>query len=119
MPLYRWWWQAARVRGAEGWWSSGPHHYIETENNPLSNKMNATVLRAKALQSDYVLCMGSDDSAPQSICLIRAQMREGIDFIGLTDFYFYHIPTRKAMYWGGYPGTAQRADRWRRARAEC
>lgn len=80
-----------------------PYHYIETENNPLSNKMNATVLRAKALQSDYVLCMGSDDILhPNLFALLERKMREGIDFIGLTDFYFYHIPTRKAMYWGGY-----------------
>jgi hypothetical protein len=29
-------------------------------------------------------------------------MRKGIDFIGVTDCYFYDTVSKKSLYWGGY-----------------
>ncbi len=75
--------------------------YIEIANQPLATKMNATTLAARG--SDYVICMGSDDIlSPELFDEYRRLMDEGWDFIGVTDFYFYDLTTRKALYWGGY-----------------
>jgi hypothetical protein len=77
--------------------------YIEIENSPLSTKMNAPVKVAKSLGVDYVLCMGSDDILhPDVLIEYLKYMRAGIDYIGVTDFYFYDTDSRHSAYWGGY-----------------
>ena len=65
--------------------------------------MNAPLKIAKELGVDYVLCMGSDDILhPNTLLEYLKYMRSEIDFIGVTDFYFYDTTSRKSAYWGGY-----------------
>lgn len=78
-------------------------HYIEIPNKPLAVKMNATTLKAKELDSDYVICMGSDDIIhPDLMREYLKWMQKKTDFIGVTDFYFYDTESGKSLYWGGY-----------------
>lgn len=77
--------------------------YIEIPNEPLAAKVNATTYACKDLNVDYVLCMGSDDIiSPELLNEYGKLMRKGIDFIGVTDFYFYDTVSGKSLYWGGY-----------------
>lgn len=76
---------------------------IEIPNEPLSAKVNATTFACKNLGVHYVLCMGSDDIiSPELLNEYGKHMRKGIDFIGLTDCYFYDTVSKKSLYWGGY-----------------
>lgn len=77
--------------------------YIEIPNEPLAAKVNASVYAAKNFKPDYILCIGSDDIiTPELMKVYEPYMRKGIDFIGVLDFYFYDIVSKKASYWGGY-----------------
>jgi hypothetical protein len=81
-------------------------HYIETNNYPLSDKMNQPLQIAKKLNSDYVICLGSDDVIELSLFNEYVYwMNKGYDFIGLLDFYFLNLPKNKAVYWRGYRGS--------------
>jgi hypothetical protein len=77
--------------------------YIEIPNEPLAAKVNATTYACRNLNVHYVLCMGSDDIiSPELLNEYAKHMRKGIDFIGVTDCYFYDTVSKKALYWGGY-----------------
>lgn len=77
--------------------------YIEIPNEPLGAKVNATTYACRNMGVHYVLCMGSDDIITPELLNHYAQyMRKGIDFIGVTDCYFYDVVSEKALYWGGY-----------------
>jgi hypothetical protein len=79
--------------------------YIEIPNQPLAEKVNAPLLLAKDLNVDYVLCLGSDDIIHPDLMLKYIElMKQGLDFIGVLDFYFYDTNTKKCAYWGGYRG---------------
>lgn len=77
--------------------------YIEIANDPLAAKFNATTIAAKSISPDYVLCLGSDDIIHPSLMreYLKA-MREGYDFIGILDMYFWDTVSGKCLYWGGY-----------------
>lgn len=80
-------------------------NYVEVPNEPLSKKMNASVLEAKKWQPDYVLCLGSDDIVSPAAFrhyLDRINDPRPVDIIGTTDFYFYDTFSGKAAYWDGY-----------------
>lgn len=80
--------------------------FIEIPNQPLAAKVNATTFTAGKLGVDYVLCMGSDDIvSPELLNYYGTLMRKGIDFIGVTDFYFYDTTSKRSLYWGGYRET--------------
>lgn len=80
--------------------------YIEIPNDPLAAKVNASVYAAKNFNPDYILCIGSDDIiTPELMKVYETYMRKGIDFIGVLDFYFYDLVSKKASYWGGYKDT--------------
>lgn len=77
--------------------------YIEIPNEPLAAKVNASTYACKNLGVDYVLCLGSDDiMTPELLDEYAIHMRNGVDFIGVTDFYFYDTVSGKSLYWGGY-----------------
>ncbi len=77
--------------------------YIEMPNDPLAVKMNATVIRAREFNVDYILGVGSDDIiTPELMYKYLEYMNSGIDYIGVTDFYFYDTVSKKSSYWGGY-----------------
>lgn len=79
------------------------YQYIEIPNEPLAAKVNATTYACQNLNVHYVLCMGSDDIiSPELLNHYAQYMRKGIDFIGVTDCYFYDTVSKKALYWGGY-----------------
>jgi hypothetical protein len=81
-------------------------HYIETNNYPLSDKMNQPLQIAKKLNSDYVICLGSDDVIELKLFNEYLYwMNKGYDFIGLLDFYFLNLPKNKSVYWRGYRGS--------------
>lgn len=96
------------VAGSEGELSKNmvekhSFHYIEIPNQPLATKMNATILKAKEFNVNYVLCLGSDDIIhPDLMLKYIEQMEKGVDFIGVLDFYFLETTTKKCLYWGGY-----------------
>lgn len=79
--------------------------YIEIPNTPLSRKINSTLAVAKELKSDYILCLGSDDLISDGLFEIYIEeMKNGTGVVVLGDFYFYDLPSDKAIYWGGYKG---------------
>lgn len=77
--------------------------YIEIPNDPLAEKVNAPVIYAQRLNVSHILCVGSDDLiTPELLKQYIVYMKEGYDYIGVTDFYFYDLITKKSLYWGGY-----------------
>lgn len=77
--------------------------YIEVANDPLARKHNFAVREARRMRPDYLLMMGSDDIVtPEALEVYIQHAKKGIDFIGVTDFYFWDYVTKKASYWGGY-----------------
>jgi hypothetical protein len=96
------------VAGSEGEQSrkmveSKGYIYLEVPNTPLAAKMNATTIKAREFGCDYVLCVGSDDVIHPTLMNQYAKRIDAeIDFIGVTDFYFYDIESKRSLYWGGY-----------------
>lgn len=77
--------------------------YIEQPNQPLAAKMNATIKEALKRDYTHVICVGSDDLlSKELIDEYILLIKQGYQFIGVTDFYFYELETGKASYWGGY-----------------
>jgi hypothetical protein len=75
--------------------------YVEIENQPLALKTNAALKLGH--DCDFFLNIGSDDVIhPDLLNVYIELMKQGYDFIGVTDFYFYNLPTKEALYWGGY-----------------
>jgi hypothetical protein len=78
-------------------------NYIEIANDPLSEKHNSTLIRAKQLKVDYVLCLGSDDIIGDGLFRIYLdEINKKTDVVVLGDFYFYDYDSESAAYWGGY-----------------
>jgi hypothetical protein len=77
--------------------------YIEHTNDKLGQKWNAVTRAARSFNPDYCLMMGSDDvMTPDLFNRYLPYMRNGIDYIGTLDWYFYDTVTRKSLYWKGY-----------------
>jgi hypothetical protein len=77
--------------------------YIETPNEPLAEKMNTTIKAAKSINATHVICLGSDDIiTPALFDKYIEFIREGYDFIGALDWYFYDTVSGKSLYWNGY-----------------
>lgn len=77
--------------------------YVETPNEPLAKKHNEAIKKAKDFNPHCVMLTGSDDIiSVEAFQIYLKKIREGYDFIGTTDFYFWDNKTRKAAYWGGY-----------------
>lgn len=88
-----------------GWIGDSPCPFvtIEIPNEPLAAKVNATTYACRSLDVHYVLCLGSDDIiSPELLNEYAKHMRKGIDFIGITDCYFYDLISKKSTYWAGY-----------------
>jgi len=77
--------------------------YLERPNQPLADKMNATITEGLKRGYTHFICVGSDDLLTKDLVdeYIRL-IRSGYHFIGVLDFYFYELKTGKASYWGGY-----------------
>jgi hypothetical protein len=76
--------------------------YVEVRNNPLCQKTNAAMRLGG--DCDYFFNMGSDDifhpeAFRKYIDIINA---EHFDFVGVLDFYFIDVISKRSLYWGGY-----------------
>lgn len=77
--------------------------YVEVPNDPRWEKGNARTMKAKDWNPDYILALGSDDvPSTDFFTRIDKYLESGYDFIGITDYHFYDVPTGKAAYWEGY-----------------
>jgi hypothetical protein len=71
--------------------------YIETENNPLTAKNNAMMLKAKEFNPDAVVLLGSDDL----ICENVIRWYYSLDtnkVMGFSDIYFYSTQHKITSY---------------------
>ena len=85
-------------------------HYIETPNYPVSNKHNALIKKAKELDVDGVVLMGSDDLVCDNYWKWIMKFTPNEErIIGLKDLYFYSTTTKKLYYWSGYQSGKQTA----------
>lgn len=77
--------------------------YLERPNQPLAEKMNATINEGLKRGYTHFICVGSDDLLTKDLVdEYKRLIRLGYHFIGVLDFYFYELETGKASYWGGY-----------------
>lgn len=100
------------VVGSEGEDSAalaGRHHYVESPNLPLGAKFNAGFLRARDLDPDYVMVLGSDTFFRPSVWKMArvSYMESNPDMLGYLDLYMYDLNTREAVYWAGYKGVRE------------
>lgn len=83
--------------------------YVEVPNDPLGAKMNAASLLAKQTDADYYILLGSDDVIHDDLFKVYLHlMNTGIDYIYVTDCYFFNAEDGSASYWGGYIGNNNR-----------
>jgi len=80
------------------------HHFIEHQNKPLSYKFNAGLQAIREHNPDYVMILGSDDIASDSLFhaykALTLQHEYGV--IGVHDLYFMGLHDKR---WGfGYCG---------------
>ena len=81
--------------------------YIEHPNNPVSDKHNAGVAKAKEIGCNGVILMGSDDIVSDNY-FDFVKSKEGSDsVIGLKDLYFYSTRDKHLTYFKGYANNAQ------------
>lgn len=85
-------------------------HYIEVENNPLSDKHNAMLQVAKDLNVDGVVLMGSDDLVSDSFWtnVYKFSSNEA-NVKGLIDLYFYSTKKQELGHFQGYKNRTQTA----------
>lgn len=106
----------ACVSGSEGPTSrdlvkSYGFHYVEAPNSPLSAKMNRPLELARKLSADYCLMLGSDDLiGVKLMSKYLEHMRNGVDFVYLTDCYFFDTVSKRGLYWGGYMKPNNKGD---------
>jgi len=75
--------------------------YARTENKPLGKKWNkALQLAREGSEATHYLIMGSDDLISQKMWEFFCNF-EG-DFVGLKDYYFYDMESRRLLFWHGY-----------------
>lgn len=85
-------------------------HYIEVVNHPLSNKLNALLDKAKDLNVDGVVVMGSDDLVSNSYWDYVYSLKPNEDvYTGLKDVYFYSTFDKVLGHWKGYKNSQQSA----------
>ena len=83
-------------------------HYIEIDNFPVSNKHNSLLVKAKQLNVDGVVLLGSDDMVSDSyIEFIYKQSKDEFNIIGLRDIFFYETRGKKSGHWLGYGSSNQ------------
>jgi len=78
-------------------------HYIEVDNDPLSDKHDAMITKAKELDVDGVVLMGSDDIVSDSYWDWVYSLDSNAKYLqGLKDIYFYSTKHKQLYYWAGY-----------------
>lgn len=85
------------------------HLYLEHQNKPVSNKMNAGMRLLREHDPDYVITLDSDDFMSDSLfaAYLDAMSVGEHSFVGVTDSYFvsFHLKRAhfdKCFHWDGY-----------------
>lgn len=80
--------------------------YGEYPNDHLGPKWNHAVNLSKSWNPDWLLFVGSDDI--MNMDLFNEYVRRfrnainGPHYIGVYDWYFYDLQSKRALYWAGY-----------------
>ncbi len=83
------------------------HTTIAVNNHPLTRKFNTAAQMAQG--ADYCLMLGSDDFITEKTLRYYLELFDrGIDYIGVTDWWFYDSLTKKSLFWAGYDKAANR-----------
>lgn len=84
-------------------------HYIEINNYPVSAKHNSMLAKAKELNVDGVVLMGSDDIVNDGFWenIYNNFTANEQEVIGLKDLYFYSTESKNLGYWAGYVNGTQ------------
>jgi hypothetical protein len=78
---------------AKGW------HYIEYPNNPVSDKHNKALIKAKELNVDGVILIGSDDLMSKELFDFYQTLTPNETFVhGFVDGHIYDTTTNKIHY---------------------
>lgn len=82
-------------------------HYVEYANSPLSHKWNAGVQAARAYDPEGLIIAGSDDLlSPGMFRTYTDKLRDGLNFFGVSDLYFYDALSGRLGYWSGHGRTS-------------
>lgn len=86
-------------------------NYIEVENYPVTNKHNAILAKAKGMNLEGMVIMGSDDIVNDGYWdWIYTLSKDEECVYGLKDIYFYSTSEKDALYyWAGYRNGRQNA----------
>jgi hypothetical protein len=85
--------------------------YVEASNYPLDRKFDAGFQCCAAWQPEAVSLVGSDDFiTPQYFQFAVQQIHDGVDAVGILDFYLVDWPKRKVYYWPGYTNSERCGD---------
>lgn len=77
--------------------------YTNHKNNPLGGKLQAGLQKARELDFDACIMLGSDDILSNSVVdLYNSALNKGYDFIGFLDCYFYDLENKNMRHWKGY-----------------
>jgi len=83
-------------------------HQVNTPNKPLGNKLQKGLEKVKELKPDYVIFSGMDHLISDSLFEKYLElMKEGNEYIGFTDLYFFDRQTNKLFYSWGYTNNRQ------------
>lgn len=83
-------------------------HYIEIANRPVSDKHNSMIAKAKELDCDGMVLMGSDDIVDDNYWKFIYSLNKDEDkLIGLKDLYFYSTESKQIGLFQGYKDERQ------------
>lgn len=79
-------------------------NYIESPNEPLTQKFQSLFLEARKHEVDAVIVIGSDDLISRELFdYYQTHFHKDTEaLIGLRDFYFYKLPENILRHWKGY-----------------
>lgn len=66
-------------------------HYVEVPNSPLTDKNNAMIQKAKELNVEGVILIGSDDLLSDNLLKFYMKLPNKKTFLGTPSAYFYSI----------------------------
>lgn len=78
-------------------------HYVSAPNFPLGGKWQKALGKARSLDPDGVLVLGSDNLVNDDLVRCWAAFFElGYDYLGLLDAHQYNAVRRSLIHWPGY-----------------
>ena len=81
--------------------------YVEHANNPVSDKHNAGVLKAREIGCNGVILMGSDDIVSDNYFDFVKSKVDSDGVVGLKDVCFYSTNTKQLTRFNGYSNGSQ------------